>query len=313
MKNSFFLALGVLLSTSFPFYVFSQARSVIRFEFGTRSDDLRGNGENVSISIDFVGSGIGLRGLPSRADFPNINNNKKWEKNSINRVELTLPGAYKPENIREVRIQKTRTSIYPAIDGDNWDTTIKALLEYDGLNGTMIVTRLNGITSHVFRLEEHTVRLSERGLLNEPRSGDEGIVRFNIARNTTPSNLVAFFKTGGDDLRGDNDNINLEIVHRNTMHASPYRITNINAKRKWNNNFEKTVIIPIPKEFNPEDITEIRIIHTGGGGFDADNWDLSKFSLKVNIEGREYTLVNIVDVALVHRFTGDSRQFSKRL
>lgn len=100
--------------------------------------------------------------------------------------------------------------------------------------------------------------------------------------------------TGGDDLRGGKDNLNIKFFCR--WQGSQVAL-NVNKSQNWPNNSTNTVDIPLNQPVPPNQIIGLRLIHIADGGFDfnslpsvltpaapweipqaflsPDNWDMS--------------------------------------
>jgi len=101
--------------------------------------------------------------------------------------------------------------------------------------------------------------------------------------------------TGGDDLRGGKDNLNIQILFAGGR--APQVALNVNKSQNWPNNSTNTVDIPLNQPVPPNQILGFRLIHIADGGFNfnslpsvltpaapweipqaflsPDNWDMS--------------------------------------
>ena len=101
--------------------------------------------------------------------------------------------------------------------------------------------------------------------------------------------------TGGDDLRGGKDNLNIQILFAGGR--APQVALNVNRSQNWPNNSTNTVDIPLNQPVPPNQIIGLRLIHIADGGFNfnslpsvltpaapweipqaflsPDNWDMS--------------------------------------
>jgi hypothetical protein len=134
-----------------------------------------------------------------------------------------------------------------------------------------------------------------------------------IAEHRFPSDgkihgLLIQFLTGGDDLRGGNDNLNLTV---NFREGAPRRFTNVNQSRRWIVHEDHTIMIPLGSGHDRANIKSITLETTFGGGIGGDNWDLAA----LRITGRGGDVNERIYTAppqgrnLVHRFTGQQRSF----
>src|SRR5579863_5690574 len=74
--------------------------------------------------------------------------------------------------------------------------------------------------------------------------------------------------TGGDDLRGGQDNLNVLVY---LTDAKPRVALNVNSSANWPNNSTHMVVIPIKPPVSPDEIRAIRLFHIADGGFNAQS------------------------------------------
>lgn len=96
------------------------------------------------------------------------------------------------------------------------------------------------------------------------------------------SELLLEFRTGQDDLRGGNDNLNVTLLF-NTL--PPQTLTNVNRSQSWRGNYTETVRIRPTTPFPLSELRGVTLTATQGGclGCTTDNWDLA--NLRVMLEG----------------------------
>jgi hypothetical protein len=121
-------------------------------------------------------------------------------------------------------------------------------------------------------------------------------------------NIYVTFKTGGDDLRGGNDNVHVTVNYRD---GSAQTFNNVNGGARWVDNYEESIHLLLNRPVSKSDIVSFTITTTFGGGIGGDNWNLDWFYVSNggNIEivcancqkGASYPLV---------RFTGDKKTFT---
>lgn len=115
--------------------------------------------------------------------------------------------------------------------------------------------------------------------------------------------LILQFVTGGDDLRGGNDNVNLLLLLQS---GTPLRFDNVNGGKRWPDRSTQTVSLPLPDTVRFEEITGVRLETTFGGGVGGDNWNLDRLAVSVRIGGENRELLDEGGAPLF-RFTGDRR------
>lgn len=135
---------------------------------------------------------------------------------------------------------------------------------------------------------------NQRRLTNHPAA-------FGAAVAATSVKLT--FVTGGDDLRGGNDNLDVFLVLRD---GSVLRFDNVNRSQNWGNNSTKEVTLPVPASLRLEDLAALRLEFHGSGGVGGDNWDLNRIAVTGIQAGTTRTLLEARGAPLM-RFTGDAR------
>ncbi len=114
------------------------------------------------------------------------------------------------------------------------------------------------------------------------------------------SEILLEIRTGGDDLRGGNDNVSAIV----RIQGQPeQKFPNINRSARWINNYSETVSLKLAAPVKKEDIQSILFATTFGGGMGGDNWNMDMVKVMADgivIAERSGTPLN--------RFTGD-RQF----
>ncbi len=121
--------------------------------------------------------------------------------------------------------------------------------------------------------------------------------------------LLVTIKTGGDDLRGGDDNLNIVV---NVKGKPRQRFANVNKGRRWIDNYEQTITLPLLAPVPPEDIESIVLQTTFGGGIGGDNWNMDQLCVDVMKDGRKQRLYEKSGEPL-KRFTGDDKTFTASL
>lgn len=242
--------------------------------FHTGGDDLRGGNDNVNIVL-CLKSGAKLR-------FNNVNNGKRWVDFSTQSISRPLDAGFRPEDIAGISVE---TTFGGGIGGDNWN-----------LDKIEVKTKLGGRETDI--LIEGALRTLLFRFTGDQRSKD-------FWRPGYFNKVIATFYTGGDDLRGGNDNVNMVLLLRG---RPPLRFDNMNNKAKWSDFTTQTVEKNLPADIRNEDITGISLETTFSGGIGGDNWNLDRIVVKTNIGGVERLVVDQGrERSLLFRFTGDQR------
>ena len=111
--------------------------------------------------------------------------------------------------------------------------------------------------------------------------------------------------TGGDDLRGGNDNLNVAVRYRDGRTQSfPF----VNAGARWADNSTHVVLLNLDHAVNPNDITGLDLQTTFSGGFGGDNWNMNSLvALAVGASVNQP-----IFSAGFKRFTGDDKTLALR-
>lgn len=117
--------------------------------------------------------------------------------------------------------------------------------------------------------------------------------------------IYASFRTGGDDLRGGNDNVNVTVSYTD---GTSQTFLNVNRQARWVDNYEETVPLVLNRPVRKADITSFVLTTTFGGGIGGDNWNLDSFRVS---NGGNIELIcagcRAEDPKPLQRFTGDNQ------
>lgn len=121
-------------------------------------------------------------------------------------------------------------------------------------------------------------------------------------------NLYLTFRTGGDDLRGGNDNVSVTVNYRD---GSKQTFGNVNGGARWVDNYDETVHILLNRAVRKVDIVSFTITTSFGGGIGGDNWNLDWFHVG---NGGNIDIVcercGKDEPKPMFRFTGDNRSYT---
>jgi len=218
---------------------------VLKFETG--NDDLRGGNDNLNLLVNLTDG--------SQQMYQNINLGARWVRNSSEFAEIILQKPIRPEQLRNLTLSTTTKG---GISGDNWDMTQLTLYEIIGTT----LHEVKQVGFKRFTGTNKTLRIQ----INDPPT--------NLGQ---VNKLELTFKTGDDDLRGGNDNLNIYLRFRD---GSTQAVYNINGGNKWANNTNLTVTINLNRAILPSDITSVTLETTFKGGIGSDNWNLDAIAIK---------------------------------
>ncbi len=114
-------------------------------------------------------------------------------------------------------------------------------------------------------------------------TGDVHTLTLNVPgrRLITPARATEvqiWIQTGGDDLRGGNDNADVTL----TFLGGSTLTRNINGGREWGNGQTHIARLTLPATAPPvQDIQSVTITTHFGGGIGGDNWNVDKVALMV--------------------------------
>lgn len=113
--------------------------------------------------------------------------------------------------------------------------------------------------------------------------------------------LLLTMSTGGDDLRGGSDNLNVKVTLKS---GASLTFNNVNLGRRWIDSSTEEIAVPVA---NPATVASVTLTTTFGGGIGGDNWNLDKLVVK-NIENSVSTTQRYSKAAApLMRFTGDAK------
>lgn len=251
----------------------------------------------------------------------NANEGREWPNNSIRRVSFNLPADVVCSDIHEIVLSRntkggTKNNM-TAIVGDNWNLDKVTVTTRIKTNGTMKTGTMNwmspsGSGNPLYRfVYEDRDSDNNTGLSLTLKTGSicpsANTTSSSTTSSSTNASLNCVFGTGGDNLEGGSgNNVNIRIKFKSSNKI--ITINNINDTAKWNNFTENTVTKSIPNSatIDINDIKEVEVRHTGGGGMFADNWHVDKIKITITKNGVSRVLVDRVG-APIHMFTGDTR------
>jgi hypothetical protein len=247
----------------------------------------------------------------------NANNSQAWQNNSFHRVSMQLPADINVDDLTSIKLARRQlgsSDNFKGMAADNWNLeklTVTATIKNSGPVKRVVLFNKSGNNqgSTLFRFVYEMPKNPNEGThIEYPLSPIIPAQHSGSSSGTFTATCSATFGTGGDNLEGGSgNNVNILIRFKNSSQTISF--TNINSSKKWDNFSVNTVTKNIPNaaRYNYDDIKEIELRHTGGGGIFADNWYLDKFSFSINIDGNVKIIIDRV-ASPIHFFTGDSRK-----
>jgi hypothetical protein len=243
--------------------------------FTTGNDDLHGGNDNIDLQINFYDG--------TQQTIPNINRSGRWLSNYTEYVRVVLARPIAPKMIRSLVMNATfRGGLF----GKNWDMKSMSVQAIVGGQDPMQLK-----TWGFFRFTGDSKQLTIP--INSPPPAARGQV----------TRLVFVIRTGGDDIRGGNDNLNIELRFKD---GRLQRELNVNRGQRWADNTTHAVTIDLNRAVPVEQITGIRFITTFSGGLFGDNWNMDWVRVRAIGVGVDRQLATYG----FNRFTGDRQQLN---
>ncbi len=250
-------------------------------QFSTGSDDLRG-GSKIDLTINsFDGT---------QQHFPDINLGARWLDHYTESAAIVLTRPVPVSQIRSLVLTGATGFVSGSMGGDNWD------------------------------MDQVAVQLYAAGARQQPPLKTAGPFRFTgdhkeleISMNAAPpaapgqvTQLLLRFQTGSDDLRGGNDNLNIDVHFADGTTQS---MLNVNRSARWPDNTANTAAIVLNRAVSPAELKSLTLTTTFSGGTNGDNWNMN--SLTVTAAGNG--LNKQIGSFGFKRFTGDQKQLNVTL
>ncbi len=235
----------------------------------TGRDDLRGGDDGARIVFQ----------ARTGATEVDLNARSRWGTGSEQSALVTLPRRTRVGDITGVTLLHTGPSNTGGASSDNW-------------NVDSIAIECSGPS-------ERLVDVSRAPLMRF--AGEKRVLNLPVAASGSGEVKALMFtlRTGGDDLRGGNDNATATVDLGSSTVECP-----LNAGANWANNSVHTVRCVLPPGTQRSRIREIRIQTTASGGIGGDNWNLDAIQVSAELTGR--TLLTQRGAPLI-RFTAEQR------
>lgn len=243
------------------------------FEFRTGGDDLRGGNDNVNITFNF-------KTKPPQT-VKNVNRSARWIGNYTETVPVKLNT---PVPLSEFKSFTVATTFGGGIGGDNWNLDWIKVYTYSDLE------LLFKAGTPLYRFTGSMKQMTYPVTYNP--TGD-GKVR----------ELIVEVATGGDDLRGGNDNINLTILYKD---GTKQVKNNLNKSTGLGGGSFVYYTVPLSKAVPVADLKNIYLQTTFGGGIGGDNWNLDGLRICARGGGVIYEIYKNGGSPL-KRFTGSDQ------
>jgi len=271
--------------------------SQLQLRIRTGNDDLRGGGNNLNVEIHFA---------DGTAQFANnVNKNGNWANNSINTIPIQLNRPVGPSEIKQIRLIHLAQGGYTPPQGGGvgmLGTVAAPIALANGVksedNWDMAEFQANGIgnNSHssipIASFGLHRFTGSNPSLDINARSS----VACAAAGQVTGLNFT--FKTGNDDLRGGNDNLNITVQFADGTVQSEM---NANQSQRWADGNTNHVSMVLNHPVTLNQIRQVQLQTTFQGGSGGDNWNMDSVEITAFVDGK----ITPLATSGFHRFSAD--------
>lgn len=134
-----------------------------------------------------------------------------------------------------------------------------------------------------------------RDIASFPEREPEGSIR----------HLYAWFLTGGDDLRGNNDNVSITVQYTD---GTSQLFQNVNNGARWVDNTEQTVHLELNRPVRKTDIRGFMLTTSFGNDMFSDDWNLDGFQVTTGWGGIVFAESFAPEGQYIFRFSGDERR-----
>jgi len=132
------------------------------------------------------------------------------------------------------------------------------------------------------------------------------VVPENYPKDGKVYELVVYCTTGGDDLRGGRDNLDITI----NFHGQASQVVrNVNLSRRWINNYMQPVRIRLNRPIAAQSIKSLQLFKHASGGWNGDNWKLNGIKVEARLgQQQKKDLLERTGEPL-KEFSGDRKTF----
>ncbi|WP_422350765.1 hypothetical protein [Flagellimonas sp.] len=271
------------------------------FEFGVGKDDLRGGNDNLNLTILYHNA------APQRVY--NVNKGNKWIDDYSQYITVPLRTPVPVNMIKSVQLN--------TISGnDNFNLDLLRI-HVQGFNRNRKVYEKRGAPLKRFTGRDKTflavINSKSPQTRTATRTSTSGPNKAKVIPSRKPIDRLRFWiRTGDDDLRGGNDNLNIVVYYRN---GGTQTIRNVNKGTRWKDHATTSVDVTLNKKiYATSDISKVVLQTTFSGGVGGDNWNMNYLHIeafKGTSRDRDYYKRGSNDTRL-HRFTDKNNSFVAR-
>ncbi|WP_350285775.1 hypothetical protein [uncultured Croceitalea sp.] len=272
------------------------------FEFAVGKDDLRGGNDNLNLVINYHGR--------ASQNVYNVNKGNKWIDNYSQYITVPLKTPVAANKIKSVQLR--------TISGNDNFNLNKLKINARGYAKEQKIYERVGAPLKRFTGEDKTFLAVinrnpptvARNLPNSRRGGTGGR---SVPSNRKKIDVLRFFvRTGDDDLRGGNDNLNVVITYKNGRKQT---VNNINKGQRWEDRTVVSVDVSLNTTiYTMAEIAQITLQTTFRGGSGGDNWNMNALRIearKGNARVGDYYKGG-AEKTVLHRFTDKRGSYTVR-
>ena len=263
-----------------PFYPKDGLVHELVLTFTTGSDDLR-SGSRIDLTINLLDG--------TQQKYPNINLSARWLDNYVESAAVVLTRPVPVSQIRSLVLTGAAGFVSGSMGGDNWDME-KVVVQPYAMGGLQAPLK----TAGPFRFTGDNKQLE---------------ISMNAATAAAPgevTELLLQFQTGSDDLRGGNDNLNIDLHFADGTTQSNL---NVNRSARWPDNTPNTATIVLNRAVPLAALKSLTLTTTFSGGINGDNWNMNSVTVTAVGNGVKKQIGSYG----FKRFTGDQKQLSVSL
>lgn len=93
-----------------------------------------------------------------------------------------------------------------------------------------------------------------------------------------PKEMLLDIKTGGDDLRGGGDNLDVIV---SLSGGRVVKLANVNRSQRWIDWSTNSIGVSLPADVGPRDVVSVQFRTEFRGGFDGDNWNIDEVKMRL--------------------------------
>ncbi|MEX0315437.1 MAG: hypothetical protein AB3N18_14770 [Allomuricauda sp.] len=272
------------------------------FEFGVGKDDLRGGNDNLNLTILYHGAS------PQRVY--NINKGNKWIDDYAQFITIPLRRPVQLNTIKSVQLN--------TVSGNDNFNLDRLRIRAKGYNLDRKIYEKLGAPLKRFTGRDKTFLALINNRPPQTRSTASASSSTSSGSRTVPAKrppidkLRFWIRTGDDDLRGGNDNLNIVVYYRN---GRTQTVRNVNKSTRWKDHTTTSVDVKLNQVvYSTSDIAKVVLQTTFRGGTGGDNWNLNYLHIETfkgtRKDGDYYKRGD--DDTRLYRFTDKNNSFTAR-